>query len=186
MPGVPLVAGMPEGFPELIRNHPSGNFDAITHATQAIVHAADDLSVMDTLTALRHVVRTTRGFAGARTYRIGPATTGMPPTASAAAPIAKPAMLRTPMAQEDPRQMGLFAAAFLIGYVDAAEGVELLTLAAPTGPLGLFNASGTTRSVAAAFADLAALAGCARLNVAHTAHGRLAAVSAVAPDGPVV
>ncbi len=186
MPGVPLVAGMPVGFAELNRNRPSGKFDVITHATQAIVHAADDSSVMDTLTAIRHVVRTTRCFAGAKTYRIGPATIGMPPTASAAAPIANPALLRTPMSREDPRQMGLFAAAFLIGYVDAAEGVDLLTLAAPTGPFGLFNCSGTARPVAAAFAGLAALSGCARLNVAHAASGRLAAVSAIAPDGPVV
>ena len=50
----------------------------VTHATQAIVHAADDTSVMETLEALPHVIRSTRAIAGAARYRIGPASIGMP------------------------------------------------------------------------------------------------------------
>jgi D-apionolactonase len=185
-PNARIVGGSPVGFPELNRNRPSGVFDVITHATQAIVHAADDISVMETLSAIRHVIRTARSFSGTASYRVGPATIGMPPSASANAPRANPTGRRLPMALEDPRQTGLFAASFLVGYVDEAEGVEALTLAAPVGASGLLESSGAWRPVAVAFKGLACLAGCPRLGVTNPLPGRVAAISAMTSGGPIL
>jgi hypothetical protein len=84
VPGVPIVGGRPTGFPELNRNRPlPGGFEFVTHATQAIVHAADDISVMETLAALPYVMRSTHSFAAGVAYRLGPATIGILPGAAA-------------------------------------------------------------------------------------------------------
>jgi D-apionolactonase len=186
LPRVRLAAGVPVGFPELNRNRPAPGFDVITHATQAIVHAADDRSVMETLSTIAHVVRSTRDFAGPVFYRIGPATIGMLSTSSASGPLANPAGRRIAMAMEDPRQKGLFAAAFMIGYVEAAAGVDALTLATPTGAFGLLDTKGARRPVAAAFEGMATLSNAPRLDVRQNGSGRLAAVAAMTSDGPVL
>ena len=186
LPGVSLVGGMPVGFPELNRNPPPPGIDMVAHATQAIVHAADDLSVMETLEALPDVIATTRHLAGARPYRIGPATIGMPPSASASPPAENPTDRRAAMGSRDPRQRGLFAAAFMVGLIEAARGATHLTLGAPTGDIGLLDDEGRARPIALAFAEFAALSGLPRLSARCTARGRLAAVAAMTEHGPVL
>ena len=179
-PGIRLVGGVPVGFAELNRNPPPAAFDVLTHATQAIVHAADDVSVMETLEALPAVVRSARSLAGHARYRLGPATIGLPAPWSASRPIANPDGRRLPMAAEDPRQHGLFAAAFALGVIAAATA-DALTLAAPTGPFGLFGsgpAAPLARPIAAVFAGLATLTGRPRLSV----YGLPETVAAVAAD----
>jgi hypothetical protein len=53
--------------------------------------------------------------------------------------VANPDQLRLPMAGIDPRQRGLFAAAWAIGAVAATEqyGILSMALATPVGPLGI-------------------------------------------------
>lgn len=176
-PGLRIGGGMPVGFAELNRNRPPPGLDWVTHATQAIVHAADDTSVMETLQALPHVVATTRALVGTVPYRIGPATIGMPPSASASPPIEATGDRRIAIASRDPRQGGLFAAAFLLGYVVAAVDVQAITPAAPTGDFGLVDETGARRPMAAVFTGIAAQARRPRLAVTHDAPGRLAAVA---------
>ncbi len=185
-PGLPMVAGMPVGFPELNRNRPPRSLDMLAHASQAIVHAADDRSIMETLEALPHVIATARGFAGAVPYRLGPASIGLPPSAAAAPPIRTDGSRRSAISDRDPRQRGLFAAAFLLGIVAATRGVDALTLGAPVGDIGLLEPSGQIRPVAAAFAMAARLAGSPRLAAEHDAPHRLAAFAARNVDGPTL
>ncbi len=185
-PGLPMVAGMPVGFPELNRNRPPRSLDMLAHASQAIVHAADDRSIMETLEALPHVIATARGFAGAVPYRLGPASIGLPPSAAAAPPIRTDGSRRSAISDCDPRQRGLFAAAFLLGIVAATRGVDALTLGAPIGDIGLLEPSGQIRPVGAAFAMAARLAGSPRLAAEHDAPHRLAAFAARSVDGPTL
>ena len=186
LPGVRLVGGMPVGFAELNRNRPPPGIDMVAHATYAIVHAADDRSVMETLESLPHVVATTRSFAGAVPYRMGPATIGLPPSAAASPPIADASGRRLAIGSCDPRQRGLFAAAFMIGYVAAARDIAALTLGAAAGEIGLLEDSGRMRPAAMSFAGLAALGGRPRLRATSPAPHRLAAVAAKGEHGPVL
>ena len=52
-------------FTELNRKRPpTGALDYVTFTTCPNVHAADDVSVMETLQALPHMIRSTRAFMG--------------------------------------------------------------------------------------------------------------------------
>ena len=134
-------AGTVANFTELNRNRPPpGLGDFVTHATCAIVHAADDRSVMETLEALPHVFRSTRAFVDpALPYRIGLAAirADLNPYGPAVAP--NPENRRVTMTRADPRQRGTFAAAFALAYAAAAaeHGIAELALGDVAGPLGM-------------------------------------------------
>src|SRR3546814_3439871 len=65
-------------FTELNRKRPPvGLLDFVSHATCPIVHAADDRSVIQTLEAIPHIVRSARAIVGEAPYRLGPSTIGM-------------------------------------------------------------------------------------------------------------
>jgi len=127
-------------FTELNRNWPPLQaIDAITHSTTAIVHAADDLSVMETLEALPSIFRTVKANAGHTPYHIGPTAIGMRFNPYGAGTVDNPDNRRVAMAMVDPRQRALFNAAWSLGYVARAAvgGVDGLCLSAPTGPFGI-------------------------------------------------
>lgn len=155
-PDIPVGGGSPAFFTEFNRKRPSaGAFDFITHATTPTVHAADDASVIETLQSLPHIIRSARqitGFekqiagsdkqiGGAVPYRIGPIGIGARLNPYGSGPLANPDSARVGLAANDPRQRGLFAAAWHVGY--AAEvaklGVDTLVLGAPTGPFGVIS-----------------------------------------------
>ena len=70
--------GMFSYFTELNRKHvPLEELGFVTHCTCPIVHAADDLSVMQSLEALPFITHSTRAFIGDKPYWIGPSTIGM-------------------------------------------------------------------------------------------------------------
>ncbi|MGN6583919.1 MAG: D-apionate lactonase [Rhizobiaceae bacterium] len=161
-PGVSLGGGMFSYFTELNRKRPPVELlDFVTHATNPIVHAADDESVMETISALPHITRSTRAIIGeTKSYRIGPSTIGMRQNPYGSRTMPNPDRKRVPMAAEDPRQDGLFAAAWTVGYAAAVApaGLELLTPAAFSGPRGLITGD-TVRPVFHAMKWLAAGAG---------------------------
>ena len=65
-------------FTELNRKRvPGRQLDFVTHCTCPIVHAADDLCVMQSLEALPFITRSVRAIYGDRPYRIGPSTIAM-------------------------------------------------------------------------------------------------------------
>ncbi len=188
-PGSTLGGGSTTAFPELNRNRPAPGIDFVSHATQAIIHAADDISVMETLEALPDVIATVRSFAGDIPYRLGPATIGLPASAAASGSARNPAQRRVTVVEDDPRQRGLFAAAFALGYVAtvAAHGVDAVTLAAPVGDFGLVEAlNGQPYPIATAFRWLAAAARTTRLHIDLPPKSGIAALAIEGSGSPVL
>ncbi|OBZ94873.1 hypothetical protein ADU59_13755 [Pararhizobium polonicum] len=144
-PGIRLGGGMLSYFTELNRKRvPAGNLDFVSHCTNPIVHAADDISVMQTLEALPFITRSVRAIYGNIPYRLGPSTIPMRQNPYGSRTMDNPQGGRIPMANRDPRHNGRFAAAFAAGYAASVldAGLETLTLSALTGPFGLYAGKG--------------------------------------------
>ena len=86
---------------------PFASLDFVCHTTCAIVHAADDRSVMETIECLPHVIRSGRALFGNRHYRIGPGTIGTRTSPFGSDPPRNPRNGRVTMVRRDPRQRGL-------------------------------------------------------------------------------
>lgn len=167
-PDIPLGGGMFSYFTELNRKRPPVELlDFVTHATNPIVHAADDESVMETLTTLPHITRSARAVIGdTKPYRLGPSTIGMRQNPYGSRTMPNPDRKRICMAAADPRQDGLLAAAWTIGYAAAATpaGLDLLTPSAFCGPRGALSDQGD--SIRPVFHAVKWLAGCAGARLA--------------------
>ncbi|MBA4350578.1 MAG: hypothetical protein C0427_04940 [Rhodobacter sp.] len=138
-PGALVGGGSLTNFTELNRCRPDpAAVDFVTFGNTAIVHAADDLSVWQTIEALPDILATARAIAGEKPLHLGLISIGMRcnPYGDRVAP--NPDGLRLPMAMDDPRQPTGFAAAYAVAALAAAAqaGVESLALAMPDGPLG--------------------------------------------------
>jgi hypothetical protein len=165
-PGVPVIGGMLTNFTELNRYRAAATCgDILSHGTTAIVHAADDLSVLQTLEALPQIFASAKALAPDKPYRLGLVSIGMRSNPYGSRLADNPDNRRVPMAAADPRQRGLFAAAWMIGAVAATEGsaVKSLALGAPAGPLGLLDDKGAPYPAFHAFRALARLSGRRRL-----------------------
>jgi len=139
-PGIPLGGGMFSFFTELNRKRPPADMlDFVTHTSCPIVHAPDDISVMETLESLPYVIQSTRSFIGRTPYRVGPSAIPARDNPYGASTASNPNNQRVCLAKMDPRQRGLFGAAWTLGYVAAFAygGIEAVTMAAPTGPAGI-------------------------------------------------
>ncbi|UVC09429.1 hypothetical protein IHQ71_02030 [Rhizobium sp. TH2] len=167
-PGIRLGGGMLSYFTELNRKRVPGELlDYVSHCTNPIVHAADDLSVMQSFEALRDVVASTRAIYGDKAYRIGPSTIAMRQNPYGSATKDNPSLARIPMANVDPRHNGQFGAAWTLAYAAtvASAGLEVLTLSTLTGPFGLVAdkgepvAEGQLRPLAHVISRLGALSG---------------------------
>lgn len=135
-----IGGGALTNFTEFNRCPPDpGLCDFVGHETTAIVHAADDRSVYETIEALCHVYGSAINMGAGKPYRLGLATIGMRSNPYGADVAANPNQVRQTMARFDPRQHGIFAAAFAVGVLNATQGlpVECLALAAPAGPFGI-------------------------------------------------
>ena len=198
-PYASIGTGVASGFAEINRNRPPPAADFVTHSTRATIHAADDISVMETLEALPHLFRSLRAFAGEVPYRLNSATIGLPDDAKAAKQVLPPSDRRIATAAHDPRQRGLFAAAFALGYVSIAarHGVEALSLAAPVGPFGIFHSpadpsipgnfrAGEAYPLAVVVAGVSELAGLPRVNTTVSRSTLIAALAAERAGGTVL
>ncbi|MCU0853417.1 MAG: hypothetical protein MUF63_00540 [Rhodobacteraceae bacterium] len=160
-PGAEVGGGMLTNFTEFNRCPPDAErVDFCTFGTTAIVHAADDMSVVETLEAIPDVIASARALAGDRPLRLGLMAVGMRSNPYGAAVVANPEGRRLPMAMDDPRQRTAFAAAFAVGVAAACArgGVASFAPAMTGGPLGMADADGVW-AVWHAVAALAALAG---------------------------
>ncbi|SLN27146.1 hypothetical protein AQS8620_00828 [Aquimixticola soesokkakensis] len=145
---VPRGAGMASFFPELNRKRPprdgalAQELAFITHGLCPIVHAADDVSVLETLEAIPHIARSARAIAGARGYRIGPCTLAMRQNPYGNRTLPNPNLERICMADIDPRHFAAFGAAYLVGLASALApfAPQVWTPAALYGPRGLLGA----------------------------------------------
>lgn len=141
-PGAEIGAGVLTYFPELNRCRPDiALCDYVGHGSTAITHAADDRSVIESLEGLAHVYVSGCALAQARDYRLGLTAIGMRTNPYGSAAVENIQQGRMAMAGADPRQRGLFAAAWAVGAVAATEGhnVASLALAAFVGPLGAIH-----------------------------------------------
>ncbi|MGX5839323.1 D-apionate lactonase [Mesorhizobium sp. ArgA1] len=194
-PDIRLGGGMFSYFTELNRKRvPAGLLDFVTHCTCPLVHAADDLSVMQSLEALPFITRSARAIFGAKPYRIGPSTITMRQNPYGGATKDNPQEQRIAMANRDPRHNGQFAAAWTIGYAArvAPAGLEMLTLSSFTGPFGVLAASGeptaegSPRPIFQAIKGLCKLAGLAHVPTRTSDEARVAALAARAGSGETI
>ena len=192
-PRVQLGGGMLSYFTELNRKRPNAELvDFVTHTTCSIVHAADDRSVMETLETLPSIIASTRAIIGDKPYRIGPSVIASRDNPYGKGTLDNPANGRVCLTDKDPRQRGLFGAAWTLGYVAACArgGLEAVAIGAPTGPFGFVYRSAEHRqpyfdsvsepAVYPAFHVMAGLAkGCGRQLVETKASpgGRIAALA---------
>jgi hypothetical protein len=139
-PNAVLGGGMLSYFTELNRKPvPKGVFDFITHTGCPIVHAPDDVSVMETLEALPWIFASARAMNGNVPYHIGPTSIPCRDNPYGAAVAPNPDNRRVCLSDIDPRQRGLFAAAWNLGYLSAAAraGVDAVALGSVTGSQGM-------------------------------------------------
>lgn len=194
-PGLPLGGGMFSYFTELNRKRvPPEPLSYLTHCTNPIVHAADDLSVMQTFEALRHVTRSVRAIYGEKPYRIGPSTIAMRQNPYGSATKENLLGRRIAMANRDPRHNALFGAAWTLAYAAtvAEAGPEVLTLSTLCGPFGLIAAAGEPvkeggkRPLFHVLKWLAELSGRAGVAVETSAADALVGIGAVTDSGRTV
>jgi hypothetical protein len=138
-PGAEIGSGVLTYFTELNRCRPATALcDYIGHGVTAITHAADDRSVIEALEGLSHIYKSAGALADGRDYRLGLVAIGMRSNPYGSGVMENGLQTRIAMAGADPRQRGLFAAAWAVGAVAATEGhkVSSLALSALIGPFG--------------------------------------------------
>jgi D-apionolactonase len=201
-PGVRLGGGTFAFFTELNRKRPPTQLlDFVTHTTCPIVHAADDVSVMETLEALPYVTQAAKAFIDGKDYRVGPSSipARLNPYGASTAP--NPGNGRVCLSNMDPRQRGLFGAAWTLGYVAAlaSGGLSAITLGAATGPAGMiyrrtnyaqpyFDGVGgpAVYPIYHVIAGLAGASGSKLLQAKSAAPGKVAALAYRTNAGPVL
>jgi hypothetical protein len=156
-PGARVGVGMLTNFTEVNRCRPPRVGNYVTHSTTAIVHAADDRSVFETLETLPRILADGAAFArGAhnraaegdanlnRTVRLGLTAIGSRGNAFGAADAPNRGRVRKAMASADPRQVGLIAAAYAIGVTSrmVEGGVEAFAPSSLGGPFGVASEAG--------------------------------------------
>jgi hypothetical protein len=159
--GAEAGGGMLTNFTEFNRCPPDpAQVDFVTFGTTAIVHAADDASVIETLEAVPQVIGSAQALAEGRPLRLGLMAMGMRSNPYGATVAANPEGRRLPMAMDDPRQRTGFAAAFAVALaaVCARGGVVSMAPAMTAGPLGMADGE-EVWPIWHAVAAMAALAG---------------------------
>lgn len=190
--GIRIGGGMLSFFTELNRKRvPADGLGFVSHCTNPIVHAADDVSVMQTLEALPFITRSVRAIYGDKPYRIGPSTIPMRQNPYGSRTMENSSGDRIPMANRDPRHNGRFAEAFALGYAICVLDAELecLTLSALTGPFGLVAGphepckEGDRRPLFNTVRKLSALAGSNWQECVSSSPSKVLAVASTGPSG---
>lgn len=187
-PGCAIGGGMLTYFTELNRKRPPADgLHFIGHTTCPLVHAADDVSVMQTLECLPHIARSVQALWPALPYRLGPATIAMHRNPYGSRPAPNPQGLRLAMAEDDPRHRERFGAAWVVGYAAAVApfGLQVLAFNHSHGASGPLQRQAVPQPVPAWAVQriLARAAGAAVLAVANVPEG-VAALAWQPPGGP--
>lgn len=138
-PDAAVGGGMFTNFTEFNRCRPDPRIvDFVTFGSSAIVHAADDMSVLQTLEALPHILDTARTLASGLPLRLGLVSIAMRSNPYGSGVLPNPEGVLKPMCMDDPRQETRFAASWAVGVIAraAASKVDSVALAMPDGPLG--------------------------------------------------
>jgi hypothetical protein len=145
LPEARLGGGMASFFTELNRKRPPvALLDFVTFTTVAIFHAGDDRSAMEGLESLPYLAKSVESFIDGKPYHVGPSAIGLRMNPYGEAPMANPRNIRQAMNGMDPRQRGLFAAAWSVGFTArfAQGGASALTLGGTVGEFGIAYAKG--------------------------------------------
>ena len=125
-PAARVGGGMLTYFTELNRKRQSGeSIRFVGHATCPLVHAADDVSVMQTHESLASIVDSVRAIWPDLGYRLGPITIGMHRNPYGERTADNPLRQRIAMAQDDPRHHAAYGAAWIAAYAAAVQGAGL-------------------------------------------------------------
>lgn len=141
-PGVRLGGGMFAFFTELNRKRPPVELlDLVSFTTTSLMHAGDDRSATEGLESLPAVAASVRAFIDTTPYHVGPSAIGMRANPYGDAPMANPHNIRQAMNRMDPRQRGLYAAAWMLGYMAhfTRGGAAALTLGSGAGDFGIVH-----------------------------------------------
>jgi D-apionolactonase len=142
-PHARIGGGMFSFFTELNRKRPPLDLiDLVTFTTVGIFHAGDDRSATEGLESLPYLARSVQTFIDGKPYHVGPSAMGLRMNPYGEAPMANPRNIRQAMNGMDPRQRGLFGAAWSVGFVSrfAKGGASAITLGGVVGELGILYA----------------------------------------------
>jgi len=184
-------------FTELNRKRPPLDpLDFVTFTTVAIFHAGDDRSAMEGLESLPYMARSIQAFIDGKPYHVGPSAIGLRMNTYGEAPMANPHNIRQAMNRMDPRQRGLFAAAWSVGFVArfAKGGASAITLSEAVGDLGIaytktaypqpwFDENGGVYPAYHAIKGLAALRGQTLLDLVISKPREIQAIGTERADG---
>lgn len=137
-PDAAIGSGALTNFTEFNRCPPDpAEIDFATFGTTAIVHAADDRSVRETLEAFPAIFASAAALAPGCPLHLGLVAIAMRSNPYGSAVASNPDRRRRAMAMDDPRQVTPFAAAFALGAIAEAAraGVASLAPAMAAGPI---------------------------------------------------
>ena len=135
-----IGGGTPHFFVQLNRLESLGTVDFLTFTTSAVVHGADDESVMLTLQSLPSMVETLAARYPDLPVRVGPSC-----IATRKSPLGRQpetdGTQRIALAGQDPRYRGLYGAAWSLGYIAqlTAAGADAITLMSLRGASGILG-----------------------------------------------
>ena len=140
LPGSSIGGGTPYFFTQLNRLEDLGRVDYLSFSTSALVHGADDESVMAGLQSLPWMMETLASIHPGVPVRVGTSAIGMQASPLGAQPDSDGSR-RLALARHDPRSRALFGAAWLLGYVAScvAAGADSLSMLMLLGPSGLLR-----------------------------------------------
>lgn len=162
-PGVRIGGGTLGAFAEFNRNLPlPGLVDFVAHTASSLVHAADDRTVVENLQSFGFVAETVRAACGAVPYRLAASGISLD-EGPFCGTVPNRDLNRATLASADPRERGLFGAAWTLASIGAmAEaGIEAVSPAAVAGGASIFSAVGLTPA-AHVIGGMARAAGAAR------------------------
>lgn len=182
-----LGGGMFSYFTELNRKRPPAELlDFIHHAGCPIVHAGDDASAMENLEAAPWIFKSVKAFGAGKPHWIFPTGVSMRENPYGAAPADNPENIRQAMNGDDPRDRGLFGAAWRVGYASCAAqaGVAALTLGSVGGPSGVACSRQSGARATPSHMALREMAACADGEVLGVEIDRAQDLQALAVSGP--
>ncbi len=141
IPGLAIAGGTNANFCELNRHRPGRPAgDGIVYSINPQIHAFDEQSLVENLAPQAETVKTAKSYGGGAPVFVSPVTFKQRFNAVATSAATDPVPGELP-AQVDPRQMSLFAAAWLVGSARylSESGADAITWFETTGWRGVME-----------------------------------------------